>query len=114
MILSRAKSNYSGGPLLGNPSSRLGTLDCIRGICPWHGALTTGLGHSRRFGDLPSTSGPSPSTDIEPIPRLFGNLSMEAESDDRDVGSCPHGRSAKSSAVAYSRVLARVRLQRHS
>jgi hypothetical protein len=24
---------------------------------------------------------------------------MEAESDDRDVGSCPHGRSAKSSAV---------------
>lgn len=36
------------GPLLGNPGSRLGTMDCIQGICPWYRALTTGLAHRKR------------------------------------------------------------------
>ena len=44
----------------------------------------------------------------------FGTLSIEAHGDDRYIGKCPLGRSAKSQAVACSRLPAYVRLLHHS
>jgi hypothetical protein len=65
-------------------------------------------GQSRHFDPLPATSGPPPITDIAPTPGIK-RIETTAASE-----TAPYGRSAKSQAPAYSRVLACASLRHHS
>lgn len=71
-------------------------------------------GQTRRFGVLPSTSGPVPGTDIDPIPRNVWYPSMRRKRRLRHRDNYRLWRSGNSQAVRRFRILACVKLLHHS